>query len=54
MKELQDLYQQLDDLIADDRVCDIELYTIEGTLLNQLMNMQNQLAHYIAKNGDLK
>lgn len=52
MKNLHEIYEKVSDLIEDDGVCDIQL--MDGTLLEQLTDIQNLLANYIAKNvGDL-
>ena len=44
---LKDIYTKVSDLIEDDGVCDIQL--IDGTLLEQLTDIQNALANYIVK-----
>ena len=52
MKAIHEIYEKVSDLIDDDGVCDIQL--MDGTLLEQLTDIQNLLANYIAKNmGDL-
>lgn len=52
MIKIKDVYEYVRDLIEDDGVCDIQL--IDGTLLEHLTKIQNDLANFLAQNPEEK